>query len=299
MRVAITGVAGFIGQALAVELAEAGHEVTGMDFRPAPYVGASFDLLDHAAVGRWLEHHRPDAVVHLAAHVGRVFGEDDRAHTVRANAEATALLAAATATVGARMVYASSSEVYGDHGGDWIDEDTPWRIPHNLYGLSKGWGEQACRMYAPDGLVIVRLSMPYGPGVAPGRGRRAMDTFLWSAHHRQAITAYRQTERSWCWVGDTVRGIRLAMEHAGPGTYNVGRDDDPVSMVDTARAACEIAGANPVIIRALKAPHTETLVKRLRMDRLRSLGWSPTVDLADGMRQVYAWVSGYDLDGVR
>ena len=70
-------------------------------------------------------------------------------------------------------------------------------------------------------------------------------------------------------------------------------------MVDTALLACEIADAPTDLIRALRAPRTETLVKRLSMDRLRSLGWAPTVELEVGMKAVYDWVSGFDQDGQR
>jgi nucleoside-diphosphate-sugar epimerase len=309
VKIAITGAAGFIGQALCAELDSAGHDVIGTDQfgseRASEWVGEYIDLLDEQTeIGGWLDRHSPDVVVHLAAHVGRIFGEDDRSHTVRMNAEATALLAAACGERGIRMVYASSSEVYGDQGRSPIDEDyTEWRTPYNLYGLSKGWGEQACQLYAPDGLVIVRLSMPYGPGVPPGRGRRAMDTMLWQAIHRQPITVHRGAERSWCWVGDTVRGIRLAMESGSePGrysAYNVGRDDDPRSMLEIAQMACKLAGASDNLIQEIDPPADQIAVKRLSMDKLRGLGWAPTVDLEDGMKAVFDWVSGFDKDGNR
>jgi dTDP-glucose 4,6-dehydratase len=301
VKALVTGAAGFIGTWLCDELAATGHDVIGVDLmsgaRTSAWRSELADLLDPAVAGELIEGHRPDVVVHLAAHVGRVFGEDDRAHTVNANATMTTLVAAAAAHAGARMVYVSSSEVYGDHGHAVITEDTPWRIPHNLYGLSKGWGEQVCELYAPAGLTVLRVSMPYGPGVAPGRGRRAMDTILWQAHHGLPITAYRDTERSWCWIGDTVAGMRMAIEAPGGGVYNVGRDDQPISMEHLAKHACDLAGRMYDIIRPLKAPPTETLVKRLDCSRLRALGWQPHVDLEVGMKAVYQWVRRFDATG--
>lgn len=302
MRVGITGAAGFIGRWLARELVDAGHVVYGIDVNPpgaqAPGWFEVGDLNNERVVDRWLAETRPHVVVHLAAQVGRVFGEDDARHTVRANAEMTTVLARACGEQGIRLVYASTSEVYGDHGDEVCREDTPWLLPHNLYGLSKRWGEEACRLYAPDGLVILRLSMPYGPGTPPGRGRRAMDTMLWQAHHRMPMTVHRGAERSWCWVGDTVRGIRLALE-SGSGIYNIGRADDPRPMLDIARTACSIAGAPDSLVREVDPPAAQTVVKRLSTDRLRALGWSPTIDLEDGMKQVYEWVSGFDRHGNR
>jgi UDP-glucuronate 4-epimerase len=299
VKIAVTGAAGFIGGWLLDELAEAGHEVSGIDraLTPDPRVHHG-DLLDPYVASGWLDSTAPDVVVHLAAQVGRIFGEDDVRRTVQLNAEMTTVIAQACAEQGVRLAYASTSEIYGDQGNAQVDEDSPWRLPHNLYGLSKRWGEEACRLYAPDRLVIFRPSMPYGPGSPPGRGRRAMDTMLWQAHHRMPITVHRGAERSWCWVGDTVRGIRLAIEQPDPLTVNIGRDDDPRTMLEIARLACKLAGAPEDLIVEVDPPQAQTVVKRLSTDRVRALGWSPTVELEDGMARVYDWVSRYDADGV-
>jgi nucleoside-diphosphate-sugar epimerase len=260
--------------------------------------GMTDDLLMPGVAARWLRETGPDVVVHLAAQVGRIFSEDDVRRTVRLNAEMTMVVAQACGAAGVRLVYASTSEIYGDQGDRLCAEDGPQVLPQGAYGLTKRWGEEAARLYAPDGLVVVRLSMPYGPGAPPGRGRRAMDTMLWQAHHRMPITVHRGAERSWCWAGDTVRGIRLALERPGPGVFNIGRDDDPRSMLDVARLACKIAGAPEDLIVEVDAPPGQTVVKRLATGRLRTLGWAPTVELEDGMERVYEWVRRYDRDGV-
>lgn len=299
MRVGVTGAAGFIGGWLLAELTAAGHEVSGFDLEPSADERIWFgDLLHPHVVGAWLTATHPDVVVHLAAQVGRVFGEDDIRRTVRRNAEITTIVAQACGRRSVRLAYASTSEIYGDHGDELVDEDADWRLPGNLYGLSKRWGEEVSRLYAPERLVIVRPSMPYGPGAPPGRGRRAMDTMLWAGEHRMPITVHRGAERSWCWVGDVVRGIRLTLEQPGPGVFNVGRDDDPRSMLDIARLACKIAGAPEDLIVEVDPPPGQTVVKRLSTDRLRALGWAPTVELEDGMERVYAHVRRYDRDGV-
>jgi len=297
VKVGVTGAAGFIGTWLTREIRDAGHEVVTCD-RTAEHLGESFDLLSGGMFRLWLVNHRPDVVVHLAAQVGRLLSDDDLSRTVRWNAEVTTQVARACGEYGVRLAYASTSEIYGDRGDADVDEDTPWLLPHNLYGLSKRWGEEVARLFAPDRLVIFRPSMPYGPGSPPGRGRRAMDTMLWQAHHRMPITVHRGAERSWCWVGDTVRGIRLAIEQPDAAVLNVGRDDDPRSMLEIAQTACKLAGAPDSLIEEVDAPTAQTVVKRLSTDRLRALGWAPTVDLDEGIQRVYDWVSRYDADGV-
>jgi nucleoside-diphosphate-sugar epimerase len=340
MRIGVTGGLGFLGRWLGEELYIAGHSVIHID-----RADGSGDLLEPGVAAAWLRDARPDIVVHLAAQVGRIFSEDDIRRTVRLNAEMTMVVAQACGEAGIRLAYASTSEIYGDQADELCSEDGPWVLPQGAYGLTKRWGEEAARLYAPKGLVIFRPSMPYGPGAPPGRGRRAMDTMLWQAHHRMPITVHRGAERSWCWVGDVVRGIRLAIEAsvADPpslvlttpeplteedlaalkarflesgqqrtmvlpssatftstrwDTYNIGRDDDPRSMLEVARLACKLAGAPEDLIVEVDAPPGQTVVKRLATDRLRALGWSPTVELEDGMERVYEWVRRYDADGV-
>jgi nucleoside-diphosphate-sugar epimerase len=292
MKVLVTGHEGFIGQHLCAELKAAGHDVCGHD-------RGDGDLTHPGAFAAAVRDAEPDRVVHLAAQVGRDFGEADVHHTITANVTMTAVVARSCGARGIPVLYASTSEVYGDQGDAVCREDGPLRRAHNLYGMTKLMGEEALRLYAPDGLRVVRLSMPYGPGAPPGRGRRAMDNFLWWAHHRMPITVHRGAERSWCWVGDTVRGIRLVLERGEHEVYNVGRDDRPLSMLDLAVRACLLTGAPGSLIRHVDAPGRQTVVKRLDTGRLRGLGWAPTVELEDGMRDVLAWVRRYPAPVVK
>lgn len=312
MRVLITGHRGFIGQHLVPELTDAGHEVAGVDIASTrTYDGiesnVGFDLTKQGAVAAALDGYRPEVVIHLAAQVGRVLGEDDVRYTVRENAEMTTVLARASAERPVRVLYASTSEVYGDQAGLTCTETGRMVLPYNLYGLSKRWGEEALRLYAPQGLQIVRLSMPYGPGAPPGRGRRALDNILHQAHHGLPIPIHHGAERSWCWVGDTVRAIRMVMEegeqhvrHASTslGVYNVGRDDVPISMLDLAHKCCVLAEADDELIEVIPAPTGQTVVKRLSTTKLHQLGWMPTVEMDEGLPQVLEWVQRFDALGL-
>lgn len=286
MKILVTGAAGFIGTYLFIELAHAGHSVyatdiktDGHDLRIAVHVD---DILDFA---------RPDVVVHLAAKVGRLFGEDDLRETIIDNGAMTALVARKTAELGARFVYASTSEIYGDNAERECDEATgPFSLPHNLYGLSKRWGEEVAQLYAPLGLTLLRLSMPYGPGLPPGFGRAAIVNMLDQARKREEIPVHRGAERSWCWIGDTVRGIRLVIEQTSGGAFNVGRDDAATTMHEVACKACDLTGAPYSLIREIDPPERQTVVKRLATWRLRGLGWKPEVDLLEGMTRTLEWL---------
>lgn len=280
MKVLITGAGGFIGTHLTTTLQDAGHEVLATDLADADLrykIPLHFELA-------------PDVCVHLAAKVGRLFGEQDLLNTISTNAGATARVAQTCGELGIPLVYASTSEVYGDQGMLACYEGGPLSLPHNIYGLSKFWGEQACELYAPRELKILRLSMPYGPGHPPGTGRAAITNMLWQAMKQKPIPTHRGAERSWCWVGDTCEAIRLIIETGRGGIYNVGRDDAAVSMRRVAELACELTGSTPELIEDIDAPERQTVVKRLATEKIRALGWEPQVELREGMVRTLDWL---------
>lgn len=294
MRILVTGGNGFIGRHLIAAL-EGKHDCRVLDRHAATPV----DLLSPGAFGAELETQRPDVVIHLAAQVGRLFGEDDVRNSVRSNAEMTATVAAACGRHGIRLMYASTSEVYGDQGEMICDEDHgPFGLPHNVYGLSKRWGEEVCRLYVPsDDLTVMRFSMPYGTGVKPGRGRAALPNILWQARTRQPIPIHKGAERSWCWIDDTIAAVVLLLEHGHSGAWNIGRDDDPRLLRDLAELACDMTGAPRDLIEDVDAPTAQTVVKRLSTEKVRALGWRPTVEIEEGMARVLEWVSRFDREG--
>ena len=286
MRVLVTGAAGFIGGHLVKELRTAGHEVSAMDIEYGP----AHDARSVAAVDIALVDVMPDVVVHLAAKVGRLFGEDDVRKTIDDNAGMTATVAQACGEYGVRLMYASTSEIYGDCGNTLAYESIVPRLPHNAYGLSKRHGEDYCQLYAPDALTIMRFSMPYGPGLPAGRGRAALINFLYNALHGQEITVHAGAERSWCWIGDTVRAVRILLEGGHAGAYNIGRDDNALPMRTVAEMACDLVGASRDLIVEVPAPERQTVVKRLATEKIRQLGWTPEVSLEEGMRWTLAFV---------
>lgn len=288
MRILVTGAAGFIGSHLADELEQPGHDVIRVDRDDG-------DLRHHPVAAHLIRCHQPDVVVHLAAKVGRLFGENDVMETIADNAGMTALVAQACGDAGVRLVYASTSEVYGDGAEHtWEETELGEALPHNTYGLSKRWGEEACRLYAPDGLHLLRFSMPYGPGLLPGYGRAAIVNMLHQADNRQPIPVHHGAERSWCWIGDTVRATRMILERGEPGAWNIGRDDRSVPMRHVAETACALTGAPLSLIEEVDPPRMQTVVKRLSTAKLQKLGWQPTVELEEGMARTLDWVRGLE-----
>ncbi len=291
-RILITGADGFIGGHLLPELADNGHDVIGID-------RVDGDLRDFPTAGWLIARAKPDIVVHLAAKVGRAFGEDDPLETIADNTGMTANVARVCGQLGIRLVYASTSEVYGDNGDSICDEeDGPFTLCNGAYGLSKAHGEDYGRLYAPDGFTALRLSMPYGEGLPHGKGRAALINFVWQAMHRKPIEVHRGSERCWCYVADTVRGIRLVIEGTDGGAYNIGRDDNRTAMKKVAEMVCDRVGAPHSLIHEVETPGNTTVVKRLANQRLMDLGWAPTVELPEGIDRVHAWITAGEREFV-
>ncbi len=174
MRTLVTGIQGFVGRHLAPALLSRGDELLGLDLADGPAAGFTFvplDLADSEALARQVAGFQPQRVVHLAGQSAPGRSLKEPAATLQANVLGTlSLLEAMRAEAPqARLLFISSSEVYGDCGEDQISEVQTHR-PANPYGVSKAAGEllvaQYGRCYGLD--AVVARSFPHtGPGQAP------------------------------------------------------------------------------------------------------------------------------------
>lgn len=290
MRYIVTGHKGFLGSRLTEALEAHGHIWHGLDSQDAGPDLAQRDVFRRALLSAMIEG-PVDAVIHLAAQPGRVFGEESPGRTMRLNTYMTYEVAAACGEFDVRLVYVSTSEVYGESLDTPLPASaneltTPY--PINIYGLTKLWGEQVAQLYAPERLMILRPTMPYGPDMLVGRGRAALPTFLWNAINGQPITVHADAKRSWCYIDDLIEAFVIALERGVGDIYNIGRDDDLRSMTDIATLACEIAGAPTSLIEYVDADDTISSVKNISTSRIRALGFMPAIDLPEGMERVFS-----------
>jgi UDP-glucuronate 4-epimerase len=310
MRALVTGCAGFIGSHLTESLLGDGHEVLGVDcfndnysrsqklanLRTAldfdAFRFARYDLADGDA-GRLMD--GCDTVFHLAAEPGVRSSWGSRFDVyMRNNVAATQrLLEAALAFPGLRVVYASSSSVYGEAERLPTREEASPK-PMSPYGVTKLAAEQLCLLYhANHGLqaVALRYFSVYGPRQRPDM---AFNRFCRAALAGNPITLYgdgRQT-RDFTYVADVVAATRAAATaDAVPGTvYNVG-GGSRVSLRRTLEVLETVSG-RALEVRREPREHGDVADTGADITRARrELGFAPGTSLEAGLRAELEWMA--------
>jgi nucleoside-diphosphate-sugar epimerase len=287
MRALVTGSSGFLGGHVARHLSEvAGMEVSGFDMRPDPsgaFPVTVGDLADLASLARAC--HGVDMVVHFGG-VGDVYlatEQPDLAH--RTNVEGTANIGKAAAEVGARVVHASSWEVYGPPAYDPLDERHPCH-PGHVYAITKLGGEEALHAArATCGLrvVILRLGTAYGTRMRPNA---VFCRFADAARRGDALVVH-GTGRQWrqfTHATDIARAVLLAAGSGiDGGTFNITADDS-VTVLELAEIIANRYGAEVTFADAREGdPHSARISSA---EALRVLGWRAQVEFRQGLSEL-------------
>jgi len=307
-RFLVTGCAGFIGSHLASTLLEAGHEVAGLDamtdYYPRPLKEAnlagltarSFSFAEVDLGEAPLEPHLEGVagVFHLAAQPGvRGSWGESFAPYVRDNLLATQRLLEASAAAGVRVVFASSSSIYGNAEAYPTPEDARPQ-PISPYGVTKLGCEHLAAAYASQAgadVVVLRYFTVYGPRQRPDMA------FARIVHALATGTGFRVfgdggQSRDVTYVGDAVEATLVAMERAPAGAvYNVGGGTE-ASLRDATEILERLAGRR---LDARYEPVAVGDVRRTAADtsRIRSeLGWAPATSLEQGLAAQLAWAAG-------
>jgi len=300
MRYAVTGAAGFVGSHLSEALAAAGHGVVGIDcftdYYDVELKEANADRLDEAGCDfrrvdlaeAKLDFSRFDGVFHLAAQPGvRSFGEIFPAH-LRNNVLVTQRVFEAAARDRVKVVFASSSSVYGAAERYPTPEDTP-RHPLSPYGITKLACENLADAYERAfGLscVVLRYFNAFGPRQRPDMAFTRIVDALANGTGFELYGDGDQT-RGWTYVSDLVDATVVAMER-GQGTYNVGGALE-ASMNEAIALLEQISGRTLDVTRH---PPVHGDQRRTNADTTRiraELGWEPKVSLDDGLRNQWEW----------
>lgn len=261
MRWLVTGAGGQLGHDLRLLLAA----------DPAATVRATghadLDITDPGAVADVLADFGPDVVVNAAAYTNVDRAESDEDAARAANATGPAVLAAASARSGARLVHLSTDYVFPGDATRPYEVDDPTG-PRSAYGRTKLAGEQAVRELHPDGAYVVRTAWVYGLV-----GRNFVRTMVRLADDGVDPAVVDDQRGSPTWSAHLARGlVDLVRSGAAPGTYHATGGGD-TTWFELAREVFRLAGADPERVRPTTSDQYPSPVRRPAYSVLSSRSW--------------------------
>ena len=295
MKCLITGGAGFIGGHLARDLIKRGHEVKLVDnfFHPTK---EPHDDVEYADV-RYYDMIEPfvewaDWVFHLSAQIHVDWSIKHPRHTLDTNVMGTLNVLEAVKKHGKKMVFASTSEVYGTSQSDFMDESHPLDA-QSAYGASKVAGDRLCKSYADmygTRVVILRNFNTFGEWQNDTSYGSVISIFTRKALAGDPLTIYGDgtQERDYMHVKDAVAGYILCMEQGQPGeVINIG-SGKTICINDLARCIIDVTGSSSQIEHIDARPGE---VQRLcaNITKAKEKGFVPKTDFNKDLTRYINW----------
>ena len=303
MKILVTGGAGFIGLNVVRQLLDAGHDIRVIDLpgqieradipsNVEVFVGS---ILDSVEVHRALRGY--DYVVHLAARLGVKRTEVERMICLNVNINGTVnLLEAAVKENIQKIVFASSSEVYGNQAAIPITEKNPVS-PISVYAITKLAGEEYLRAYKQEynlDYSIVRFFNVYGTGQV---GQFVIKRFIEAVKKGEAPKIYGDGKqvRCFCHVDDAAKGLisMLFSKETDGRVINIGNDTEPISLQDLANKMIQISGKD---IECEFIPYSESdrdsqreIYSRIpSIEKAKKiLDYKPNISLEEGIKELF------------
>ena len=298
MRILITGAAGFLGSHLSQKMLGMGHSVIGLDDLStgsernlkALKQNPNFQFVEHDV--RLPYHSNVDFILNFACPASPRHYQSDPVRTIETNFLGIINMLHLARDTGAKLLQASTSEVYGDPAISPQKEDywgnvNPIGI-RSCYDEGKRAAETLCfdylRQYEVDARVI-RIFNTYGPNMELGDGR-VVSNFIVQALRNEPITIYgdgSQT-RSFCYVSDLIDGIsKVVSLNENPGSpINLGNPTD-FTMLELAQVVLEVTKSTSKI-EFHPLPQDDPRQRKPDISFAKSLlSWEPTVNLEAGV----------------
>lgn len=311
MKIIVTGGAGFLGSHLCDKLIELGHEIICIDNLSTGDVknvehlknNPNFKFIKHDVVNGLPDSVVADQIYHLAspASPNKNNPKSYIAHpfeTMQVNTVGTWKLCEMAAKSGAKFLFASSSEAYGDPLKHPQKEEYRGNVsttgPRSVYDESKRFGETITSAFVRskglDG-KIVRIFNTYGPRMA--QDGRVVIEFVTAALQNRTFPVFgdgKQT-RSFCFVSDMVDGIIAAMEKGEKGElYNLGNPDE-FTILELAQKVKALTGSTSDVEYVEKLPEDDPQRRCPDISKAKEkLGWEPKVELDGGLKKLIEYL---------
>jgi UDP-glucuronate decarboxylase len=305
-RILVTGGAGFIGSHLCGRLLEQGHEVICLD----NYFTGSKRNVEHLTGNPRFETIRHDVtdsilmeveqIYNLACPASPVHYQYNPVKTIKTNVMGAINMLGMAKRVRARVLQASTSEVYGDptvhpQTEDYWGNVNPIGI-RSCYDEGKRVAETLFMDYHRQNGVdvrIVRIFNTYGPNMAADDGR-VVSNFIVQALRGQDITVYgdgKQT-RSFCYVSDLVEGLILMMnQETSVGPINLGNPHETSIREFAERIIAQTGSASKIVNKPLPADDPRQRRPDIGLAK-KHLGWEPQVELETGLERTIEYFKG-------
>jgi len=296
-RILVTGSHGTLGRPLVKELRRRGHQVWGCDLQhqaDADYKRADVSLF------RQLEavfERSYDYVYHLAAEFGRLNGEEYYETVWQTNVIGTRNVLELQRIHKFKLIFASSSEIYGDYHREIMTEDIPLQesvIQQNDYAITKWVNEIQCINFEKRfGVPIVRLRFfnAYGPGERYHNYRSVVCLFCYRALHKLPYTVYKNYHRVFMYIDDFIPTLANVVDNFVPGeVYNVGGRDYR-SVEDLKDLINKHLGTDDSLVTYLPEDVHNVQSKKPDISKAAAaFGHDPKITLEEGVPKVLEWM---------
>lgn len=304
MKYLVTGAAGFLGANLCQRLLREGHAVVGLDnYHSGDRLNIAllkgeprFSFVEHDVV---TPYDVPcDVVCNLACPASPPHYQKDPVYTLRISVLGTLHALENAARHGARLLQASTSEIYGDPLVHPQPESYLGNVnttgPRACYDEGKRAAETLCADFTRLGRVdarLVRIFNTYGPHMRGDDGR-VVTNFLLQAMSGKPLTVYGagQQTRSFCYVDDLIEGfVRVLALPENHGPINLGNPNE-FTMLQLAEAVQRLVGSS-LPLRFEPLPADDPKQRRPDIAKARRLldGWEPKIQLAEGLARTAAY----------
>ena len=303
-RILVTGGSGFLGASLCERLVQAGHEVICLD----NLLTSSVDNIEHLLGSgnfKFIEHDvteplrlEVDEIYNLACPASPMHYQANPIKTMKTSVLGMIHVLGMAKRCGARVLQASTSEIYGDPDVHPQPESYRGLVntlgPRACYDEGKRAAEALCSDYRRSHDVEVRIARifnTYGPGMATNDGR-VVSNFVLQTLRGEPVTVYgdgSQT-RSFCYRDDLIEGlIRLmALDGEEPRPVNLGNPEE-CSMLDLVQAVARACGREATVTYQ-PIPNDDPKQRCPDITRARELlNWSPAVSLQEGLQRTVSW----------
>ena len=296
-KILVTGCKGTLGSRLVAELKSRGHEVWGIDLQHQEgenYIRA--DIRDYRQLERVFDQNY-DYVFHLAAEFGRINGEEYYETLWETNVIGTRNILEYQLKKGFKLVFTSSSEIYGEGNEPILTEDLPEKktiIQHNDYALTK-WANEVQiinfekKYHSP--IVRLRLFNAYGPGESYHPYRSVVCLFAYRALKGLPYDVYEGYYRVFMYVDDLIPTMANVSNNFKAGEiYNIGGTEYR-SVKELSNMILEYTGGDPSLVNYLPEDKHNTVSKRPDIQKaIKDLNHNPKIFLEEGLPITIDWM---------